>query len=845
MVLAGAGLALCLGAPRAARGEDWPGFNLAPGAGRLSAERSGPAFKPGWQHALGPDRQSIYRALLASPAVGDGHVALGSYGDVIEVLRETDGRPIAHATVPGPIHASPAIWRGWLFVPSIDLTLYALRLTDGDLVWKTPLPGMGFAAPVVSEGRVYIATADPAPRLVCLEAETGQVVWQAGREQLKQGSRAAPVMAGMNVLVADGGRLHAFASADGTWQWTADLGGNINTSSPVVLGDRVYVLPGDDHAVLHALALATGTPLPGWPVELTAPPPTTAPPTGVLLGREHVFSSLAGAAGLLAFTWRIDERYASNGDGNPDDFRSSEVLVGVNPESGQARFTASLGLVRTSDPNRIPLHAFTGSPALYRSGAAATPETVLVATTSSLEPRVLVFDGFSGAVRWSAALAGPTRSSPVFANGRLLVATDAGTVHSFVSERNRPPVVGQLGYAPTDGVEVDSATVTLRWGTAVDPEMEPVSYELRFDDDGEVLHDWALSKTTSASELALGKLTPGRTYTWAVRARDAAGALSDWSPPATFRAVGSPDIEVGGEKVASLDDALARAAAGTLIRLGPGTFALTRPLALPAGVSLRGAAPHLTVLSARGLDAGIIPGAGAVVQQLTVARARVGIAVLDRDVVLANLILRDNERAGLEVGPAGSATLLSTTVTRNGTGVQSLGRAVVRNALVTDNDVGLAVGEAGLLESRFNNLVGNRIRDYEGRLADPTDLGLAVAFAGDPGELRLAPAQPTTDRGDPADDFANEPEPNGGRINIGAFGNTAFAELSAPATDAGQPSAAGAGCGCHLAGGAFPGQGPVVLLALGLAWAASAGRAWHSRRRLRGAGQSGPTRTRH
>ena len=34
------------------------------------------------------------------------------------------------------------------------------------------------------------------------------------------------------------------------------------------------------------------------------------------------------------------------------------------------------------------------------------------------------------------------------------------------------------------------------------------------------------------------------------------------------------------------------------------------------------------------------------------------------------------------------------------------------------------------------------------------------------------------DMGDPASAWANEPEPNGGRVNLGAYGNTPWATLS-------------------------------------------------------------------
>ena len=39
---------------------------------------------------------------------------------------------------------------------------------------------------------------------------------------------------------------------------------------------------------------------------------------------------------------------------------------------------------------------------------------------------------------------------------------------------------------------------------------------------------------------------------------------------------------------------------------------------------------------------------------------------------------------------------------------------------------------------------------------------------------------PCVDTGDPAADFASERRPNGGRLNVGAYGGTAFASMSEP-----------------------------------------------------------------
>ncbi|MDP2898564.1 MAG: right-handed parallel beta-helix repeat-containing protein, partial [bacterium] len=52
------------------------------------------------------------------------------------------------------------------------------------------------------------------------------------------------------------------------------------------------------------------------------------------------------------------------------------------------------------------------------------------------------------------------------------------------------------------------------------------------------------------------------------------------------------------------------------------------------------------------------------------------------------------------------------------------------------------------------------------------------------GNYHLRSYSPCIDAGDPASDFSNEPEPNGGRINMGAYGNTPEATCASPDSDA-------------------------------------------------------------
>ena len=63
-----------------------------------------------------------------------------------------------------------------------------------------------------------------------------------------------------------------------------------------------------------------------------------------------------------------------------------------------------------------------------------------------------------------------------------------------------------------------------------------------------------------------------------------------------------------------------------------------------------------------------------------------------------------------------------------------------------------------------------------------------MAFVDLGGHNFLLPGpEASTDEGNPADAVADEPTPNGARINLGAFGGTADAELSVPAAVTGAP----------------------------------------------------------
>jgi hypothetical protein len=76
------------------------------------------------------------------------------------------------------------------------------------------------------------------------------------------------------------------------------------------------------------------------------------------------------------------------------------------------------------------------------------------------------------------------------------------------------------------------------------------------------------------------------------------------------------------------------------------------------------------------------------------------------------------------------------------------------------------------IEIRYSNVFGND-GDFEGTIAGLTTVANPVD--GDPlldAEYIPFSCSPTIDAGDPASDYSLEPEPNGGRVNLGHLGGT-------------------------------------------------------------------------
>ena len=154
------------------------------------------------------------------------------------------------------------------------------------------------------------------------------------------------------------------------------------------------------------------------------------------------------------------------------------------------------------------------------------------------------------------------------------------------------------------------------------------------------------------------------------------------------------------------------------------------------------------------------------------------------DTLIANCLFRDNDAAISAWGRPFRAE--NCTFYRNGCAVLTvldLDEEVISNSIIWGNNAGIVEyysrrdyfdstwkEERAMPLISFSALQTNVWWTYPGRRninADPNFFSPEF----DP-DLHLYAGSPCIDAGDPFSDFSNEPEPNGGRVNMGTYGNT-------------------------------------------------------------------------
>ncbi len=176
----------------------------------------------------------------SSPAVSNGVVYVGSYGDRVHALDAFTGGTLWTAETGGDIDSSPAVADGFVYVGSNDHKVYAFDATTGARVWTASTGGEVFSSPAVFRGVVYVGSRNGT--FFALDAQTGAPLWT---RHLASGIESSPavthdaVYVGTFRTVGLGPDVFALDPDDGLILWSVDAPNRVR-SSPAVANGVVY-----------------------------------------------------------------------------------------------------------------------------------------------------------------------------------------------------------------------------------------------------------------------------------------------------------------------------------------------------------------------------------------------------------------------------------------------------------------------------------------------------------------------------------------------------------------------------------------------------------------------------
>jgi outer membrane protein assembly factor BamB len=193
--------------------------------------------------------------IFSTPAVDDdGTVYFGSQDDWLYAVAP-DGRLRWSYHTRDDNDASPVIaGDGTIYFGSDDQHVYALS-RDGDLVWSANVDGYVRAALALdSRGGVVVGVYGPRPRIVDLDARTGELVWFFPVTV----TDSSEVGVHSGALVDRSGNIYVGAhddyvyslTADGQLRWIHATGGDVD-GSPVLAPDGTLLVGADD-GILYA-----------------------------------------------------------------------------------------------------------------------------------------------------------------------------------------------------------------------------------------------------------------------------------------------------------------------------------------------------------------------------------------------------------------------------------------------------------------------------------------------------------------------------------------------------------------------------------------------------------------
>jgi len=326
--------------------------------------------------------------------------------------------------------AVPVIAGDTIYLGDLDGTFHALDLETGATRWTFKAEAAGFpsAAAVSLDPAVpLVVVGDDTGVVRAFDTATGGIVWEFETDGEISGGPtivAAPAAAGQRVLVgSQDASLSCLDLATGEPLWKHSIADQIRCS-PTVADGRVFIAGCDGK--LHVIDAATGMETAAVPID----GPTGTTPAAA--GQRVFFGTEGGAFFAIDFAAAAVAWKAAPAAG-PQAFRSSAAVAeGLAVVGTRGKAVEAFALADGGRRWRRPMRGRVDAAPLVLPEAGGNRRLAVVADAAG---RISALDVATGEPAWEFDAGGGFSAGAAAASGRLVLASDDGTVWCFRAPR--------------------------------------------------------------------------------------------------------------------------------------------------------------------------------------------------------------------------------------------------------------------------------------------------------------------------------------------------------------------------------------------------------------------------
>jgi outer membrane protein assembly factor BamB len=244
-----------------------------------------------WRFAL----QDLSRG---GPTLADELVFVGTRDGWLYALDAKGGTLTWRKRLEGSANVAPAVSGGAVYAVGENgvnghVRLYALASATGKIMWSSSLKGVaiGVSSPTVADGKVFLGFGDAQVR--AFDVKTGEQLWAAPVRNAFSFRSALAYSAGEVYAIDLGGGVYRLDARTGDVRWDFQFPSFASWSSPLVLGQSVYV--GTDDGTVAGIDATSGHLV--WKTRLVTGPVEAFAPSGDRL----LSSTISARGGLMAF----------------------------------------------------------------------------------------------------------------------------------------------------------------------------------------------------------------------------------------------------------------------------------------------------------------------------------------------------------------------------------------------------------------------------------------------------------------------------------------------------------------------------------------------------------------